>query len=103
MPLERWPPLPYDAWRDTRDTLHMWTQVVGKIALECGPRLNHCWGEALQVTARGLSTRLLRHGDRMFAIDFDFIAHRLTVQRSDGEQRVLDLHPRPVADFYREL
>jgi hypothetical protein len=103
MPDKRWPPLPYDEWHDTLDTLHMWTQIVGKVALECGPRLNHCWGVALQVTIRGLSTQLLRCGDWMFAIEFDFIAHRLTVQRSDGEQRVLDLHPRSVADFYREL
>ncbi len=98
-----WPALPYDAWKDTYHTLHMWTQVVGKIALATAPPLNHCWGIAMQVTARGLSTRMLRHGDRSFAIEFDFVSHRLVVRTSDGAEAMLPLAPRSVADFYRDV
>ena len=98
-----WPPLPYEAWKDTCATLHMWTQVVGKIALAHGPRLNHCWGEALQVDARGVRTRLLSHGHRPFSLAFDFLDHRLVIETADDERRVLPLAPRSVADFHREL
>ena len=100
---ERWPPLSYDAWQPTRDTLHMWTQVVGKVALATAPALNHSWGIAMHVTPRGLSTRVLPHGDRTFTIAFDFIDHQLLIQTSDGDQRALSLTPRSVADFYREV
>ena len=100
---ERWPALPYDAWRDTYATLHMWMQIVGKIALALAPPLNHCWSTTLHVTARGLSTHLLPHGERFFALEFDFISHRLMIRTSDGEKRALRLAPRTVADFYREL
>ena len=96
---ERWPELP-DAWRETYATLHMWTQVVGKIALATAPPLNHSWGIALQVTPRGLSTRPLPHGNRTFTIEFDFIEHHLHVVVSDGMTRVLNLAPRTVADFH---
>ena len=97
---ERWPALPYDAWKDTYATLHMWTQIVGKVALALAPPLNHSWGIALQVTPRGLSTRPLRHGGRSFTMEFDFVDHRLVVRTSDGEERSLRLEPRTVADFY---
>jgi hypothetical protein len=100
---ERWPPLPYDAWKDTYATLHMWTQIVGKVALALAPPLNHSWGIALQVTPRGLSTRPLRHGARSFTVEFDFVGHRLVVKSSDGEERFLRLEPRTVADFYASL
>jgi hypothetical protein len=100
---ELWPALPYDAWKDTYATLHMWTQVVGKVALAQAPPLNHSWGVALQVTARGLSTRTLPHHDRLFTIQFDFIEHQLVIRASDGETRTLVLRPQTVADFYREL
>jgi hypothetical protein len=99
----RWPPLPYDAWKDTYATLHMWTQVVGKVALAHAPRLNHSWAIALQITPRGLATRTLQHGDRSFAIEFDFIDHQLVIRVSDGMIRTLPLSPRTVADFYRDV
>jgi hypothetical protein len=99
---ERWPELP-DAWKTTYATLHMWTQVVGKIALATAPPLNHSWGIALQVTARGLSTRPLAHGGRTFTIEFDFIDHQLRIAAFDGMTRSLELGPRTVADFYASV
>ena len=98
-----WPALPYDAWKDTYATLHLWSQVVGKIALAQAPPLNHCWAVALRVTPRGLTTRPLPHGERSFTIQFDFLDHRLLIRASDGETRSLPLEPRSVADFHREL
>jgi hypothetical protein len=100
---DRWPPLPYDAWKDTYATLHMWTQIVGKVALARTPPLNHSWGIAFQVTPRGLSTRLLPCGERSFTIEFDFVGHRLLIRASDGAERSLRLEPRTVADFYRAV
>lgn len=99
----RWPPLPYAEWKDTYATLHMWTQVVGKVALALAPPLNHSWGIALQPTARGLSTRPLPWARGTLAFDFDFIAHRLSVHTSDGTTRVLPLEPRTVASFYETV
>src|SRR4051794_35649050 len=75
MPDEIWPALPYEAWKDTYETLHMWTQIVGKVALAQAPVLNHAWAIAMLVTPRGLSTHTLPHGQRSFAIEFDFIDH----------------------------
>lgn len=98
-----WPALPYDAWKDTYATLHLWSQVVGKIALAQAPPLNHCWAVALRVTPRGLTTRPLPHGGRTFTIQFDFIDHQLLIRASDGETCTLALGPRSVAEFYREL
>jgi len=98
-----WPELPYDAWKDTYATLHMWTQVVGKVALALAPPLNQSWGIALQLGARGLVTRPLHHGPRTLTIEFDFVAHELAIRTSDGEVRTLPLAPRTVADFYREV
>ena len=98
-----WPALPYDAWKDTYATVHLWSQVVGKIALVQAPPLNHCWAVALRVTPRGLTTRPLPHGERTFTIQFDFLDHRLLIRASDGETRSLPLEPRSVADFHREL
>jgi len=103
MTSESWPPLPYDAWKDTYATLHMWTQIVGKVALAHARPLNHSWGIALHVTERGLATRRLTHGPRTFTIEFDFLAHRLVVRTSEAEERSLALAPRTVADFYRDL
>jgi hypothetical protein len=98
----RWPSLP-DGWKDTYATLHLWTQVVGKVALALAPPLNHSWGIALQVTAHGLVTRPLPHGDRTFTIEFDFIDHQLHICVTDGETRTLRLAPRSVADFYADV
>jgi Family of unknown function (DUF5996) len=100
---ELWPALPYDEWKDTYATLHMWTQVVGKIALAVAPPLNHCWGIALHLTARGLSTALLSHLRRSFTIEFDLVGHRLLIVTSDGGGRALPLAPRSVAEFYRDV
>ena len=101
---EVWPSLPLEEWRDTYATLHMWTQIVGKIRLVQSPRVNHWWQVPLYVSARGLTTTAVPHGTRNFEIEFDFIEHRLVVRTSDGETRSLALTPRPaVADFYREL
>jgi hypothetical protein len=97
---KQWPALPYDAWKDTYATLHMWTQVVGKVALALAPPLNHGWAIAMHVTARGLATRTLPHGDRSLTIEFDFVDHQLVVRTSAGVQRMLPLEPRSVADFY---
>jgi hypothetical protein len=98
-----WPPLPYEAWKDTYATLHMWTQVVGKVALAQAAPLNHSWGVSFAVTPRGLTTRTLPHGARAFTIEFDFVDHRLLIRASDGDERALALEPRTVADFYREV
>lgn len=97
---ESWPALPYEAWKDTYATLHMWTQVVGKVALALAPPLNHSWGVAFHLTARGLSTRPLPHGARSFTVEFDFLSHRLVVRTSDGDERTLRLEPRTVSDFH---
>ena len=100
---ERWPALPYDAWKDTYATLHMWSQIVGKIALARAAPINHSWGVAFDVTPRGLTTRTLPHGDRSFRVAFDFIDHQLVIETSDSNRRALPLAPRTVADFYREV
>jgi hypothetical protein len=103
MPNERWPALPYEEWLDTYATLHMWTQVVGKVALARAVPLNHSWAIALQVTARGLATRVLRHGDRTFTMAFDFLDHELVTETADGARQALPLVPKSVADFYAEV
>jgi hypothetical protein len=96
-----WPPLPLDAWRDTYATLHLWTQIVGKIALALTPRANHFWNVAFQITARGLATQLLKSGDRTFNIAFDFVDHHLVIQCSTGASESIPLQPRTVAEFYK--
>jgi hypothetical protein len=100
---DRWPALPYDAWKDTCATLHMWSQVVGKIALAQAPPLNHSWATTLVVTPRGLSTQALPHGHRSFEMEFDFVDHHLAIRASDGATRTLTLTARSVADFYRDV
>ena len=100
---ERWPALPYPAWKDTYATLHMWTQIVGKIALALAPPLNHSWAIALHLTPRGLSTRRLVNGNRSLTLEFDFIDHELVIRASDGSERTVRLEPRTVASFYCEV
>jgi hypothetical protein len=97
-----WPSLPLEEWKDTCATLHMWTQIVGKTRLALCPKENHWWHVALYVTVRGLTTTPIPHGTTVFAVDFDFIDHRLTVLTSGGETRGIPLGPRSVATFYRE-
>jgi hypothetical protein len=99
----QWPPLPYAEWSDTKETLHLWTQVVGKIRMERMPPVNHWWHVTLYVTSRGLSTLPIPDGDRTFDIDFDFVAHRLRITTSDGVKRGFDLRPMSVADFYQTM
>jgi len=98
-----WPSLPFDEWRETCATLHMWTQVVGKVRLAQAPHVNHWWQVPLYVTARGLTTSPMPYGERTFQVDFDFISHRLLIETTDGDSREMRLAPRTVADFYREF
>jgi hypothetical protein len=100
---ESWPELPYEAWKDTYDTLHMWTQIAGKIRLVQTPWLNHFWQVVLYLSPRGLTTSPIPYGDRSFQLEFDFIDHVLVVSTGDGAVRRIGLHPRTVADFYAEL
>src|ERR1700710_1870107 len=95
-----WPELPYAPWRDTSETLQLWTQIVGKIRLARTPWLNHSWHVTLYVTARGLTTSPIPDGALSFQIDFDFIDHVLRIAASDGRQRQLPLAPQSVAAFY---
>lgn len=100
----RWPELPVLAdWQETVDTVHMWTQVVGKIRLELGPWINHSWGNALYVTPRGLTTSSIPYQGRSFAIEFDFVNHALAVCSSNGDEHSFELRPMAVATFYRRL
>jgi hypothetical protein len=96
-----WPDLAYPAWRETLATLHLMTQIVGKIRLTLTPWLNHSWQTPLYVTARGLGTSPIPVGTEIFEIEFDFVGHRLSVRTSCGAERSLPLGPQPVADFYR--
>jgi uncharacterized protein DUF5996 len=98
---DRWPAVPAGEWRETCATLHMWTQIAGKICLALTPRTNHFWNIALQITPRGLATPPMPYGDGAFALTFDLIAHQFLVQRSDGRTAAIPLEPRTVADFYR--
>src|SRR5256885_16773722 len=98
-----WPELRIDAWRDTYATLHLWTQIVGKIRLALTPKMNQWWNVPLYVTTRGLTTSPMPYGDRTLAIDFDFIEHELRIQDSDGRERMLPLLPRAVCHFYDAL
>lgn len=100
---EVWPELPLEEWQDTYATLHMWTQIVGKVRLAQSPMVNHWWQVPLYVTARGLTTSAIPHGHKTFEIDFDFIAHELLIRVSDGKSESLPLAPRSVADFYAEV
>ena len=100
---EPWPPLPLEEWADTYATLHLMTQVVGKVRLACERMVNHWWQVPLYVTARGLSTSAMPHGTLNFQIDFDFIDHSLEISVCDGGRRSIALRPRPVARFYDEV
>src|SRR5712692_10105162 len=98
-----WPALPLRSWNDTRATLHMWTQIVGKVRMALTPRVNHWWNVPLYVSARCLTTSPIPYGPRVFEIEFDFLDHNLKIQCSDGAARRLQLAPRTVADFYAEF
>jgi len=98
-----WPELPLAEWKDTYDTLHLWTQIVGKIRLALTPLVNHWWNVPLYVTSRGLTTSAMPYNDRSLQINFDFIAHRLIIESSDGSTKSVALRPRSVAEFYQEM
>ena len=98
-----WPPLPYAEWADTRATLHLWTQIVGKIRMARTPWLNHSWHVALYVTARGLTTGPIPAGARTFEMEFDFLDHMLWVRACDGHVRQVALRPVSVAEFYADV
>ena len=100
---EPWPPLPYPAWKDTCATLHLWTQIVGKIRLARTPWANHSWHVTLYVTPRGLGTSPIPDDGRAFQIEFDFIDHALLIATSDGGGQRLPLAPMSVADFHDRL
>ena len=100
---ECWPSLPLASWKDTCATLHMWTQIVGKVRLELTPLVNHWWNVPLYVSTRGLTTSRISYGDRAFEVWFDFIRHELMLETSDGILKFMPLGPKSVADFYREL
>jgi hypothetical protein len=98
---EPWPDLTLSGWQDTRDTLHMWTQVVGKVRLALEPMINHWWQVTLYVSARGLTTSIMPAGDRGLEIEFDFVDHVLDLRATDGARRQVPLEPRSVASFYQ--
>ena len=100
---EFWPALPLDSWKDTYATLHMWTQIVGKVRLRLTPLVNHWWNVPLYVSARGLTTSRIPYGGRAFELWFDFIRHQLVLETSDALVKTLPLEPRSVADFYQEF
>ena len=98
-----WPELNYADWKDTCATLHMWTQIVGKIRLTLTPWTNHSWHVTLYVTSRGLGTSPIPYGNEIFEIYFDFIDHKLLVLKSDGALKTIELKPQTVADFYKAV
>ena len=100
---EIWPALPLEAWRPTYHNLHMWTQIVGKVRLALTPKTNHWWNVPLYVTARGLTTSPIPYGKDAFEVQFDFIDHKLLIDRCDGLQKSLPLGPKTVAEFYQQF
>jgi hypothetical protein len=97
-----WPALTIDKWADTRDSVHLWTQIVGKVRMALEPMTNHWWQVTLYVSARGLTTSLMHAGDRGLEVEFDFLAHQLELRTTDGAVRRVALEPRSVASFYSE-
>jgi len=100
---ECWPTLPLDSWKDTYATLHMWTQMVGKVRLRLTPLVNHWWNVPLYVSARGLTTSRVPYGQRSFELRFDFMRHQFVLETTDGILKTLPLLPRSVAEFYGEF
>jgi hypothetical protein len=97
-----WPSLPWETWQDTCNTLHLWTQIIGKIRLELTPKINHCWEVPFYVTARGLTTSPMPYKSSIFQIDLDFLAHEMQIVKDNGEIRSIKLRPISVAEFYQE-
>lgn len=101
-PEDIWLSIPWEAWQDTCNTLHLWMQIVGKIRLELTPKINHCWEVPLYVTARGLTTSPIPYKSSIFQIDFDFLAHEMQIVKDNGETRSVKLRSISVAEFYQE-
>jgi hypothetical protein len=95
-----WPDLPFEEWKPTCETLHMWAQIVGKVQLALTPRTNHWWNVAMRVTSRGLTTFAIPYDNRSFQITFDFVSHELVLDTSEGNRQTIPLAPQSVADFY---
>ncbi len=100
---ESWPALPLEAWQDTFATLHMWTQIVGKVRLAQTPLINHWWEVPLYISARGLTTSAVQYQHGVFEVEFDFLHHNLLIQTSEDQSKTIPLAPRSVADFYKEF
>ncbi len=100
---QAWPALPLAEWKDAYATIHMWTQIVGKVRLALSPLINHWWEVPFYLTARGLTSSTIPYETGAFEMHFDFIDHRLDIQTSWGETAMMHLRPRSVADFYHEL
>ena len=98
-----WPALPYAAWQPTCETLHMWTQIVGKVRLALTPPVNHFWNVPLYVSSRGLTTSAIPYRGSAFELEFDFNCHNLVLHMADGQELTLPLHAQPVAEFYRRF
>jgi hypothetical protein len=101
--LSSWPELPWASWSETCETLHRWTQIVGKVRMALTPLVNHWWNVTFYVTSRGLTTSAIPHATRTFEVVFDFVQHRLLIQSSDGGTEILELAPMSVMDFYAEF
>jgi hypothetical protein len=101
-PANIWPELPLAEWKDTYETLHMWTQIIGKIRLKLTPLENHWWNVTLYITPRGLTTSTMSHESQHFQIDFDFIAHLLKIETTVGSHKTIGLRSQSVAEFYQE-
>jgi hypothetical protein len=99
----RWPALPLDEWGPTCETLHRWTQIVGKVRMQLTPKLNHWWNVPLYVSARGLTTSVMHYGERSLEIEFDLVEHLLRVRTSDGSERRILLEPRSVSDVHAAI
>jgi len=97
-----WPPLDFSEWENTLDTVHMWTQIIGKTRMAREPLINHWWNVTLYVTPVGLTTGSIPYGGRTFEIEFDFVSHRLRIRTSEGTEHSIRLCSRSVADFYAE-
>lgn len=100
---EVWVSLPIADWQDTNQTLHLWTQIIGKIRLALAPKINHWWHSTLYVTPRGLTTSTIPYKTRTFQITFDFLNHQLVIETRDGMVKTIALIPRSVADFYQAV
>jgi hypothetical protein len=100
---EAWPDIPYESWKDSCTTLHLWTQIVGKYRLRRAPWINHGWQATFYVTARGLTTSLIPVGSRGVQFDFDFVSHELIGAVTDGSRRTFALEPMTVAEFYKRF